>query len=173
MSAETTLWVFAAALVAVIATGLGALPFMVGRHEAWRWLGPANGIASGVMLGASAGLIYEGVQRSGTRTALGAFVGGAFVPRLPCHQPAQRAGPRQPPWRRRTEGAAYRRDHDGALSGGVPAFVFVDRFATVLPVALGFAAGAIVWMVGRDLLPEALSQGPRRTVLVDRRSRSP
>ena len=33
------------------------------------------------------------------------------------------------------------------------------------PRAFGFAAGAMIWMVGRELLPEALSQGPRRTVM--------
>ena len=30
----------------------------------------------------------------------------------------------------------------------VPAFLFVERFSAVLPAALGFAAGAMVWMVG-------------------------
>jgi ZIP family zinc transporter len=45
----------------------------------------------------------------------------------------------------------------------VPAFVFVDSFRTVLPVALAFAAGAMAWMVARELLPEALEQTtPRR-----------
>ena len=42
----------------------------------------------------------------------------------------------------------------------VPAFLFVEAFAGVLPAALGFAAGAMVWMVARELLPEALEQAP-------------
>jgi zinc transporter, ZIP family len=47
----------------------------------------------------------------------------------------------------------------------VPAFLFVDAFQGVLPVALGFAAGAMIWMVARELLPEAFAQAPRRTVM--------
>jgi zinc transporter ZupT len=230
MSAGAALLVFAAALATAVATGLGALPFAFGRHEVRQWLGPANAIASGVMLGASASLVYEGVQRSGGRTALGALVGGGFVflayrvinqhdaltlgtlrgadarkallivGVMTAHSAAEGIG----------VGAAFgdtgtlgvliaaaialqnvpeglaislvlipRGAHVRSAAGwsvfsslpqpllALPAFLFVDRFAGVLPIALGFAAGAMVWMVGRDLLPEALSQGPRRTVLVD------
>lgn len=46
----------------------------------------------------------------------------------------------------------------------VPAFLFVDAFQGVLPAALGFAAGAMVWMVARELLPEALAQTSARAV---------
>lgn len=46
----------------------------------------------------------------------------------------------------------------------VPAFLFVDAFEEVLPAALGFAAGAMIWMVARELLPEALEQAPARRV---------
>lgn len=40
----------------------------------------------------------------------------------------------------------------------VPAFVFVDAFrgSAVLPGALGFAAGCMVWLVAGELLPDAL-----------------
>jgi zinc transporter, ZIP family len=47
----------------------------------------------------------------------------------------------------------------------VPAFVFVQAFAPFLPVGLGFAAGAMVWMVVAQLLPEAFREAPAGTVL--------
>ena len=48
----------------------------------------------------------------------------------------------------------------------VPAFLFVATFETILPAGLGFAAGAMVWMVIAELAPDALAAAPRRPVAV-------
>jgi zinc transporter, ZIP family len=47
----------------------------------------------------------------------------------------------------------------------VPAFLFVEAFQGALPLGLGIAAGAMVWMVLSELLPEALEGAPRREVV--------
>lgn len=45
-----------------------------------------------------------------------------------------------------------------------PAFAFVDAFAPVLPYGLGFAAGAMVFMVLVELLPEAYGEARRDAI---------
>lgn len=48
----------------------------------------------------------------------------------------------------------------------VPAFMFVEHFQPVLPAALAFAAGAMIWMVARELLPETFEQLPTRALAI-------
>lgn len=40
----------------------------------------------------------------------------------------------------------------------VPSYLFVEAFTALLPVALGFAAGCMLWIVFAELMPEALEQ---------------
>ena len=228
MSGSDVATVFVAALVTALATGLGALPLLSSRVSGKLALGVANAAASGVMLGASASLFVEGIDRSTWRTGTGVLAGAAFVilasRRLHAHHPGLELGSL------RGEDAmkallivAVMTVHSvaegvgvGAAFGGgetlgiliaiaiavhnvpeglaislvlvprgtsvpvaagwsifsslpqpllaVPAFLFVDAFQGILPAALGFAAGAMVWMVVRELIPEALEQAPRRLV---------
>ena len=47
----------------------------------------------------------------------------------------------------------------------VPAFLFVLAFKPFLPVGLGLAAGAMIWMVFSEMLPEAQEEAPTSTVV--------
>lgn len=46
----------------------------------------------------------------------------------------------------------------------LPSYVFVNAFQGALPVALGFAAGCMVWIVFAELLPDALEDAPSPAV---------
>jgi ZIP family zinc transporter len=48
----------------------------------------------------------------------------------------------------------------------VPAFLFVALFEPLLPIGLGFAAGAMIWMVFSELVPDALEDASHDTVAV-------
>jgi zinc transporter, ZIP family len=222
--------VLVAALATAAATGLGALPFAGRRRDLGRWLGPANAVASGVMLGASASLLLEGLERSASRTVIGAVAGALFVALahraigerddlrlgilrgadarkgllivgvMTAHSAAEGIGvgaafgdtgtfgllialaiavqnvpeglaislvlvPRGSSVRSAAGWSVFSSLPQPLLA--VPAFLFVEQFTGVLPTGLGFAAGAMVYMVARELLPEAFVLGPRRTVVAD------
>ncbi len=46
----------------------------------------------------------------------------------------------------------------------VPAFLFVEIFRQYLPMGLGFAGGAMIWMVFAELIPDANKESDSRTV---------
>ena len=43
--------------------------------------------------------------------------------------------------------------------------MFVDTFTFLLPLALGFAAGCMTWIVFAELIPDALEAAPHGKVL--------
>jgi zinc transporter, ZIP family len=48
----------------------------------------------------------------------------------------------------------------------VPAFLFVALFRELLPYGLGFAAGAMIWMVFSELVPDALEESSSNLIAV-------
>lgn len=46
----------------------------------------------------------------------------------------------------------------------IPSYLFVESFCPVLPYGLGLAGGAMIWMVGGDLLKDAYSQSKETRV---------
>jgi len=226
MALHPVLLVFLYASITAVATGLGALPFLFVRRISPRAVAYANAIASGLMLGASFGLIIEGTAYGAVQTLAGAGVGvvfilaaGRFLEGHHVHLGEVRgAGARQiflivavMTVHSFSEGVAV-----GVAFGGgeklaalitiaiavhnipeglaisavmrpkgasvaacalwsifssvpqplmaVPAFLFVEAFRPVLPYGLGFAAGAMVFMVFLELLPEAYEEAGRPAV---------
>lgn len=76
----TSVWdVFIAALLTALATGLGAIPFVIFRSFSRRWLGIFNALAAGLMLGASHGLINEGLILNPGILLVGLLVGVGLI----------------------------------------------------------------------------------------------
>lgn len=219
-------WVFLYALITALATGLGALPFafvrgVPGGTTAW-----ANAVASGLMLGASFGLVAEGTHYGAWQTVLGAMTGVAFI--LFTQRVVARYDVRVGDAAGRSaqrmllviivmtvhsfsegvavgvafgggmalataitvaiavhnipEGlaiSAVMRPRGASLAAcvwwsvfsslpqpvmAVPAFLFVEAVRPALPYGIGFAAGAMVYMVLVELLPEAYDQARRAPV---------
>ena len=79
----TALEVFLYATITALATGLGALPFLFVRRMSRRWLGISNGLAAGLMTGASVGLLLEGAAFGAVRVVVGVALGLATADGVP------------------------------------------------------------------------------------------
>lgn len=71
--------VFVYGLITALATGLGALPFAFLREVSARTIAWTQAIASGLMLGASFGLILEGTAYGTAQTIAGGVLGVVFI----------------------------------------------------------------------------------------------
>lgn len=224
----TALGVFIAALITDLACGLGALPFFFTKSFSRRWLSPATAVASGLMIAASFGLIYEGLDYSAFATSIGALVGLGFivVSRKVLGQRHEgvlgmdkASGTKALMFigvmtiHSATEGIAQGVAFGGGERLGIwvavalsvhnvaeglavslvliprgvrvwvaalwaiftsipqpvlapPAFLAVEVIRPLLPIGLGFAAGAMLWMVFCELLPDALKEGSANTVAI-------
>lgn len=217
--------VFAVALGTALATGLGVLPVMGMRVDERKTIVLSSALAAGFMLGASVGLVYEGLLRSLVGTVLGVLTGVIFIlvtkVLLGQTRDAHIGNLRGARGTTAllligvmtvhsiTEGVALGVSFAGEESLGiliaiaiaihnipegvaisltlvpfgvsagraaawsifsslpqplmaVPAYLAVQTFEPLLPAGLGFAAGAMTWMVITQLLPEAFVIGSRR-----------
>ena len=218
--------VFVYGSITALATGLGALPFLFVRNISEKVIAYAEAIATGLMLGASFGLIVEGTAYGAPQTLAGAAIGVLFIQigHQYLHGKDVQFGSMRGAGARRvflviavmtihsfSEGVAV-----GVAFGGgqklaalitiaiavhnipeglaisavmrskgatvlscagwsvfsslpqplmaVPAFAFVDAFRPVLPYGLGFAAGAMVFMVFLELMPEAYEKASKPAI---------
>lgn len=221
--------VFAVALGTALATGLGVFPVMGIRVNERKTIVFPSALAAGFMLGASVGLLYEGMLRSPMGTVLGALIGVLFILATTALLGQTRdahlgnlRGARGATAllligvmtvHSLTEGVALGVSFAGEESLGVliaiaiaihnipegvaislalvpfgvgapraaawsifsslpqplmavPAYLAVRTFEPLLPAGLGFAAGAMIWMVLTRLLPEAFVPGSRRLAAV-------
>lgn len=220
--------VFYYAMITAVATGLGALPFLFFKDLTHKWVGVSNAIASGLMLAASFGLIYEGLNYDLWYTFYGILLGLAFI--VVSQYILDRyngefaiADINQADSAKMllivgimtlhsfTEGVSVGVSFSGGLDLGlfittaiavhnipeglaislvliprgtsplkagwwsifsslpqplmaVPAFLFVEIFQQYLPMGLGFAGGAMIWMVFAELIPDALEESSTSTV---------
>jgi zinc transporter ZupT len=228
MTASPVVVVFTYGLVTALATGLGALPFFFVRGLSARAVAQANAVASGLMLGASFGLVAEGTGFGAWQTLVGGVVGVGFIlvtARILRSHDIGFGHVRGIGARRMlllmvvmtvhsfAEGVAVGVSFGGGMAlalaivvaiavhnipeglaisavlrpqgmsvaqcawwsvvsslpqpiMAVPAFLLVDAFRRILPYGIGFAAGAMVFMVFEELLPEAYGQEQRAGVAV-------
>ena len=217
--AEADIWtVLIAATITAIATGLGALPFLILRSFSRYWMSMANAVAAGMMFAATHSLIAEGLALSPARLILGILIGLAgivlakryvggretahfadlsqldakraflIIAVMTAHSFAEGVGvgvsfggtqalatfitaaiavhnipeglaialvlvPRGMPVWQAALWAIFSSLPQPIAA--VPAYLFVETFQTFLPVGFGIAAGAMIWMVFSELIPEA------------------
>lgn len=218
--------VFVYALVTALATGLGALPFVFVRGISPAVVAWADAVASGLMLGASFGLVAEGTHYGAWQTVAGAVLGVGFIlltQRVLARSNVEFGQARGPGAQRMllmvvvmtvhsfSEGVAVGVSFGGGMAlaaaitiaiavhnipeglaisavlrprgasvaacvgwsvfsslpqplMAVPAFWFVEAVRSALPYGIGFAAGAMVFMVLVELLPEAFDRARRAPV---------
>jgi zinc transporter ZupT len=227
---EVNVWtIFLAALITALATGVGAVPFFFVKDMGRWWLSIANAVAAGLMLGASHGLISEGLRYSLGRLILGVMLGLVFM--VLTHRYLEGRDDLQigelkganalkafmilgaMTLHSFSEGVGVGVSFGGsqALGGlitlaialhnipeglaislvmvprgtkpgqaglwsifsslpqplmAVPAFLFVTLFKPILPIGLGFAAGAMIWMVFAELLPDAIKDATGNAVAI-------
>lgn len=220
--------VFYYALITAIATGLGALPFFFFKDLTRNWLGISNAVASGLMIAASFGLIYEGIEHNLWFTFYGVIIGLIFIivseyfldnyngnfsikniDKADATKMLLIVGIMT--IHSFTEGVSVGVSFSGGMDLGlfittaiavhnipeglaislvliprgtsplkaawwsifsslpqplmaVPAFLFVEVFRSYLPMGLGFAAGAMIWMVFAELIPDAMEESKSSTV---------
>ncbi len=71
--------VFWYAMITAVATGLGALPFMFIKRTTPKVMGVANGVAAGLMAGASFGLLNEAAELNKAKMIGGLVLGVIFI----------------------------------------------------------------------------------------------
>lgn len=216
--------VVVASSMTALCTGLGVIPFLFTNRISERFIALGNAAAAGLMLGASAGLIFEAAALSLSKAAIGVGLGFALIFFIRAVMKRFRHGDEDP--MEGIDSAGFKKMflimtvmtiHSfaegigvGVAYGGregfgnfisaaiavhnipeglaiglvmiprgvslfraggwsvfsslpqpimaVPAFLFVTAFSLVLPIGLGLAAGAMIYMVIYELLPEALEK---------------
>lgn len=79
MPDDPILFVLAVSATAAVAAGLGVVPHLGRRSIPTTWIGWANAVAGGGMLGAAFALSAGDTQATALRTAMGAVAGIAFI----------------------------------------------------------------------------------------------
>lgn len=104
--------------------------------------------------GIGVGVSFGGGESLGLVTALAIAIHN--IPERPRDQPCPR-----PWWRARAPCGRLERSFEPAPA----AFAFVAFFDGLVPLGLGFAGGAMLWMVVTRVVPDALRASSRRAVV--------